>query len=65
MFSKASYCFVFQTLKMKAKIAQTLCDPWNSLGQNTGVKPFPSPGHLPNPGSKPRSPTLKVDSFKH
>ena len=41
-----------------------LYSPWNSPGQNTGVgKPFPSPGDLPNPGIKPRSPTLQVDSF--
>ena len=26
-------------------------------------KPFPSPGDLPNPGIKPRSPTLQVDSL--
>ena len=25
--------------------------------------PFPSPGELPNPGIKPRSPTLQVDSL--
>ena len=25
--------------------------------------PFPSPGHLPNPGIKPRSPALQVDSL--
>ena len=25
--------------------------------------PFPSPGDLPNPGSKPRSPTLQADSL--
>ena len=24
--------------------------------------PFPSPGHLPNPGIKPRSPTLQADA---
>ena len=29
---------------------------WNRL-------PFPSPGHLPNPGIEPRSPTLQVDSL--
>ena len=29
---------------------------WNGL-------PFPSPGHLPNPGIKPRSPTLQADSL--
>jgi len=26
-------------------------------------QPFPSPGYLPNPGIKPRSPTLQVDSL--
>ena len=26
-------------------------------------KPFPSPGDLPNPGIKPRSPTLQADSL--
>ena len=26
-------------------------------------EPFLSPGDLPNPGTEPRSPTLKVDSF--
>ena len=26
-------------------------------------EPFPSPGHLPNPGIEPRSPTLQVDSL--
>ena len=27
-------------------------------------RPFPSPGDLPNPGIKPKSPTLKVDSLQ-
>ena len=26
-------------------------------------QPFPSPGDLPNPGIKPRSPTLQLDSL--
>ena len=26
-------------------------------------QPFPSPGYLPNPGIKPRSPTLQEDSL--
>ena len=26
-------------------------------------QPFPSPGDLPNPGIKPRSPTLQADSL--
>ena len=25
--------------------------------------PFPSPGHLPNPGIKPRSPALQADAL--
>ena len=37
--------------------------PWNSPGQNTGVVAFHSPGDLPNPGIKPRSPALQVDSL--
>ena len=39
-----------------------LYSPWNSPGQNTGV-PFPSPGGLPNPEIKPRSPALQADSL--
>ena len=35
--------------------------PWNSLGQNTGVGSLSLlQGNLPNPGIKPRSPTLRV-----
>jgi len=26
--------------------------------------PFPSPGDLPNPGMKPRSPALQADSYQ-
>ena len=25
--------------------------------------PFPSPGHLPDPGTEPRSPALQADAF--
>ena len=36
----------------------------DSPGKNTGVDlPFPPPGDLPNPGIKPSSPTLQVDSL--
>ena len=41
-----------------------LYSPWNSPGQNIGVGPFPSPGHLPNPGTEPKSPTLQVDEIQ-
>ena len=43
---------------------------WNSPDQNIGVGShfllqlmFPSPGDLPNPEIKPRSPILQVDSL--
>ena len=34
----------------------------DSPGKNTRVWPGPPPGDLPNPGLKPRSPTLQVAS---
>ena len=41
-----------------------LYNPWNSPGQNPGMGSCsPSPGHLLNPGIKPRSPTLQADSL--
>ena len=40
-----------------------LLSPWNSPGKNTGVgSQFSSPGDLPNPGFKHRSPALQADS---
>ena len=36
----------------------------DSPGKNTGVElQFPPPGYLPNPGIKPRPPTLQADSL--
>ena len=57
-----------------AQLFPTLCDPMDysppgssvhgdSPGKNIGVGPCPPPGDLPNPGIKPRSPTLQVDSL--
>ena len=45
-----------------------LYSPWNSLAspqmpEYQSGYPFPSPGDLPNPGIKSRSPALQVDSF--
>ena len=38
--------------------------PWNSLGQNTGMGSLSLfQGIFPNPGIKPRSPVLQVDSL--
>ena len=55
---------------MKVKVAQScltllphgLYSPWNSPGQNTGVDSL-SPADLPDPGIKPWSPALQVDSL--
>ena len=56
------------------KSCPTLVTPWNiahqaplSMGFSrqeywSGL-PFPSPGHLPNPGIDPRSPALQADSL--
>ena len=57
---------------MKVKVAQscpTLCNPMDYTVHGIlqpeywSGQPFPSPGDLPNPGIKPRSPALQVDSL--
>ena len=63
---------------VKVLVAQsclTLCDPIHcslpgsplsvefSRKEDWSRLPFPSPGDLPNPGIKPRSPALKADSL--
>ena len=60
----------FSLMKMKfAQSCSTLCDCMDytihGLLQARILKcqPFPSPGALPNPGIKPRSPTLQMDSL--
>ena len=56
------------------KSCPTLMTPWTVAHQtplSTGFSrqeywiglPFPSPGDLPDPGTKPRSPTLQADSL--
>ena len=51
----------------KVKVAQlslALCNPMEfSRPESWNGQPFPSPGHLPNPGIEPRSSTLQVDSL--
>ena len=59
---------------MKVKVAQLCLTLCNSMGEIplsielsrqeywSGL-PFPSPGDLPDPGIKPRSPTLQADSL--
>ena len=58
---------------VKVKVTQlcrTLCNPpWTiqsmefSRQEYWSGLPFPSPGNLPNPGIKPRSPALQADSL--
>ena len=57
-----------------AQLCPTLCDPWTVAHQaplSMGFSrpeywsgwPFSSPGGLPNPGIKPKSPALQADSL--
>ena len=57
---------------MKVKVTElypTLCNPMDytvlefSRPEYYSGSPFPSPGDLPNPGIKPRSPALLADSL--
>ena len=46
------------------QLCPTLCDPMEFYRlEYWSGQPFPSPGDLPNPGIKPRSPTLQADSL--
>ena len=46
------------TVAHRAPLSMEFCrqEYWGGL-------PFSSPGHLPNPGIEPRSPTLQADSI--
>ena len=54
-----------------AKLSPTFCDPMDyityqaplSMGFSRNGLSFPSPGDLPNPGIKPMSPALQMDSL--
>ena len=58
---------------MKVKVTQsclTLCNPMDYIQSMESSRPeywngwlFPSPGVLPNPGIKPRSPAFQADSL--
>ena len=59
---------MFWILKKCVKVAQSclpLCDPMDYISRPEywSKYPFPSPGDLPNPGIKPRSPALQADSL--
>ena len=55
--------------KWKSLNCVWLCNPWTlhsmefSRPECWSGQPFPSPGDLPNPGIKPRSPALQADSL--
>ena len=64
--SMADYILV-DSSKMLAETARTLCGtrllcPWDSPDKNTGVGWYSLLRDLPNPGFKPGSPALQVDS---
>ena len=51
-----------------AQLCPTLCNPMDSSMEFSrpeywSGQPFPSPGDLPNPGIKPRSPALQAHSL--
>ena len=56
---------------MKVLVTQSLSDSLRSHGLSMGFSrqeywsglPYPSPGDLPNPGIKPRSPALQADAL--
>ena len=54
---------------MVTQLYPTLCDPMNYIvhgilrARILEWVAFPSPGDLPDPGSKPRCPTLQSDSL--
>ena len=63
----AALCLVTQS-------CPTLCNPMDCVAHQAPLSmgffrqeywsglPYPSPGDLPNPGTKPRSPALQADS---
>ena len=61
---KLSHCAVCAELLSHVKLIVTPTDSSPFSRQEYWYRlPFPSPGDPPNPGIKPRSPTLHVDSF--
>ena len=74
---RASRSFYFNQQRIRVwslQLCLTLCDPMDySLPSSSvhgilqarilGELPFPSPGDLPNPGIKLRSPTLQADAL--
>ena len=58
-----SHSVMSNSLRLKDQPSRLLC-PWDSPGKHTGLgSRFLSLGDLPNPGIKPRSPTLQAVFF--
>ena len=59
---------VATVIRVKVKVTQCVQlfeTPWTEFSRPEywSRRPFPSPGDLPNPGIKPRSPALQADSL--
>jgi len=54
----AQLCLTLWTVAYQVSPSRGFCrqEYWSGL-------PFPSPGYLPDPGIKPRSPTLEADAL--
>ena len=69
--SIVSFPFFLEKVKSESDICSVMSDSLRPHGQSMGFSrqeywsglPFPSPGDLPDPGIKPRSPTLGADSL--
>ena len=61
---KLSHSVVSYSLRHHGLQPVRLLEPWGFSRQEywNGL-PYPPPGDLPNPGSKPRSPLLQADSL--
>ena len=61
--NRCAPCYESSSVVSNSLWPHELYSPWNSLGQNSGVGSFPSPGELPGPGIEPRSLASQADSL--
>ena len=62
-FVKVKLFFLCKLVKTEGESHSVMFDSLPDQNTGVGSQPFPSPGDLPNPGIKPRSPTLQADSL--
>ena len=72
---QAHFMLIIRKVKVKSLSRVTLCDPMDCSPPGSSIHeifsrqeywsglPFPSPGDLPDPGIKPRSPALQADTL--